>query len=103
MTLATARDLSIILLSLEALVITLILGAVLFLTTRGLSQGIRWLRTIGFPEVQRYGRLVSDQTKFYSAKVTAPIVAVETTVHQARGSVSAIPRFLRRRRYKEMP
>ncbi len=98
MTLATARDLSIILLSLEALVIMIILGAVLFLTTRGLNQGVRWLRTIGFPEAQRFGRLVADQTTVYSAKVAAPIVGLETTVHQVRGAARAMPRLLRQRR-----
>lgn len=100
MTLATARDLSIILLSLEVLVIVLLLGAVLFLTTRGLSQGIKWLRTIGFPEVQRYSRLVADRTAVYSAKVTDPIVGLETTIHQTRRAARAMPRLLRQRRQR---
>ncbi|MBX7235639.1 MAG: hypothetical protein K1X65_14730 [Caldilineales bacterium] len=98
MTLATARDLSIILLAIEAFVFALVIGAALYFVTRGMRRGNQWLRTIGFPEAQRYARLIAEQTQVYSDKVTRPIVQVETSTHRARRTVAAVPGLFRNRR-----
>jgi hypothetical protein len=98
MTLATARDLSIILLALEAFVFTVIIGVVLYFVARGLRLGNQWLRKIGFPEAQRYARLIAEQSQVIRDKVTRPIVQVETSAHRARRTAAAVPSLFRNRR-----
>lgn len=98
MTLAVARDLSIILLAIEAFVMALIVGAALYFMARGVRTGKLWLRKIGFPEAQRYARLVAVQTQVYSDKVTRPLVRAETSAHRARRTVAAVPGLFRNRR-----
>lgn len=97
MTLSTAADLSIILLAIEAFVVAVALGALLFFAARGMRMGNKWLRRIGFPEAQRYARLMSSQTQTYSNKITQPIVSAETATHRVRKTVSAIPRTIAQR------
>lgn len=97
MNLAIARDLSIILLAIEAFVAALVMGVMLYYVTRGVRMGKLWLRNIGFPEAQRYGRLVAQQTQVYSNKVTQPIVQIETTGYRIRRTFTAIPLMFRPR------
>ncbi len=98
MTLAVARDLSIILLAIEAFVVALVIGVALYFVTRGTRMGKLWLRRIGFPEAQRYARLIAQQTQVYSDKVTQPIVQLETTSHRIRRTLTAVPLMFRPRR-----
>ena len=98
MTLRTAADLSIILLAIEAFAVAVVLGVVLFYAARGMRMGNKWLRRIGFPEAQRYARLMASQTQTYSNKVTQPIVSVETSTHRVRRTVTAIPGVIGSRR-----
>lgn len=98
MTLAVARDLSIILLAIEAFVMALVIGVALYFMARGMRMGNQWLRGVGFPEAQRYARLVAQQTQTYSNKVTQPIVGFESSTHRVRRTVAAVPGIFRQRR-----
>lgn len=98
MTLAIARDLSIILLAIGVFVFVLIIGAALFFVARGMRMGNQWLRGVGFPTAQRYARLVAEQSQVYASKVTHPVVQVETSAHRVRRTAAAIPGVIRLRR-----
>jgi hypothetical protein len=98
MTLATARDLALIVLAAQGCVLILVLGGGLFLATRGLGQGLGWLQGIGFPRLRRFADLVAARTRLYSAKVTAPFLKLETTRYRAAYSLRLTVHLLRQRR-----
>jgi hypothetical protein len=98
MTLATARDLALLVLMAQGCVFTLVLGAGLFLATRGLHQGLRWLETTGFPQLQHVARLLAARTRLYSEKVTAPWLKLEVARYQAAHSLRFAFHLLRQRR-----
>ncbi|MCX7852053.1 MAG: hypothetical protein N2383_04645 [Caldilineales bacterium] len=98
MTLATARDLALIVLAAQGCVLILVLGAGLFLATRGLGRGLGWLQGVGFPRLRHWTQLAAERTRFYSQKVTAPLLALETARYQAGFSLGLIVRLLRQRR-----
>lgn len=98
MTLATARDLALIVLAAQGCVLILVLGVGLFLATRGLGQGLRWLQGTGFPRLRDVTRLVAERTRVYSANVTAPLLALETARYRVGYSFHLALRLLRQRR-----
>ncbi len=98
MTLAVARDLALIVLVAQGCVFTLVLGAGLFLATRGLHKGSRWLEATGFPQLHRFARLLAERTRLYSEKVTAPLLKLEVARYQAAYSLRFAFHLLRQRR-----
>ncbi len=100
MDLATARNLSIILLAIEGFILVLVPGAIFYFSIKGLRQGTKWLKIIGLPEAQRYTRLVADKTNEYSARIAEPITKVETATTQTYTTATATWNGLRRRRQR---
>lgn len=90
MTLANWRDLAVILLALEAFVISLIPGLILFFAVRGMLWVIRKLRAIA-PTVQGYFRKAAVISEQVSHGAAAPFIATDATLAQVRrwGSASA--------------
>ncbi len=100
MTLADWRDASIILLALEAIVIGIIYGAAFYYFWKGVRVARAWLRTTGFPQGQRYTRLMKSYTDQYSKKIVRPVVKVETTVtrvSKTAGAIASVPKQRTRR------
>ena len=97
MDLAVARDLSIILLALEGMVLMAIPLAAFYFMIQGMRKGTFWLKMTGLPFALRITRLAADQSQYYSDKITEPIVTVETKATRATGTVSGIPTALHRR------
>lgn len=76
--LASLRDLSLILLALEAFVLCLpVLIAGVFIV-RGLGQLRRWL-VVHFPLWQQQMRLVRDTVEKYAARAVTPVMVVTAT------------------------
>ncbi len=98
MTLAIARDLALLVLLAQGCVVTLVLGAGLFLATRGLRKGLRWLEGTGFPRLHRFARVLAEQSHWYSAKVTAPLLELEVARYQAAYILRLTFHLLRQRR-----
>jgi hypothetical protein len=90
MTLADWRDVSIILLALEAIVIGIIYGAAFYYFWKGVRIARAWLSTKGFPEGQRYTRLMKTYTNQYSKKIVRPVVKAEATVTRATKTVGTL-------------
>lgn len=90
-------NISAVFLIIVAFILTLIPGAIVAGLWYGLKKGVTWLKDVGFPETQRYSRLVADETKRYSGMVTTPIAEFDTKVTKVRKTVGAVPRLLRRR------
>ena len=90
MTLGDWRDLSIILLAIEAIVIATIYGVVFYYLWKGFRIATTWLRTTGLPQSNLYSRLLRDKTKTYSKKIVRPIVQVETTTSEISNTVRTI-------------
>ena len=78
MTLGDWRDVSIILLAFEAMVIGLVYGAVFYYLWKGFRVAHGWLQKIGLPQGQRYARLARQYTYYYSHKTVKPVVELET-------------------------
>jgi hypothetical protein len=100
MDLAIARDLSIILLAIEAIILVAVPGVIFYFSIKGLRQGTRWLKITGLPEAQRYTRLMADKTNEYSARIADPITKVDAAGARARTTASATWQGLRRRRQR---
>ncbi len=100
MDLATARDLSIILLAIEIFILVLVPGAIFYFSIKGLRQGQKWLKITGLPEAQRYTRLVADKSNEYSAKIADPFIKVDTVTIQTRKTARATWSGLRSRRQR---
>lgn len=83
MTLAAWRDLSIILLTIQTLLMVAIVGAVLYLLNRGMAK-LRGAVRHYSPIIQDRLWHVSDVSKRISEQVAAPIINAETTGATAR-------------------
>ncbi len=100
MTLGDWRDLSIILLAVEAMLIGLIYGLIFYYLWKGFRIATAWLGLTGFPEGRRYARLMRDITQQYSKKIVRPVVKTEATLtrtSRALGAVAEIPKQRTRR------
>ncbi len=95
MTLDTWRDLAVILLVMQAFVLVLIPGVVLFFAIRGMSWVRRKLRA-GAPVVQGYFRKAAAISEQVSHRAAAPIIAISATMAQVRSFRSAPATLLRR-------
>ena len=83
MTLATWRDLSIILLAVEAFLIALVPAAVFFLTIKG----VMWMNrkvSIAGPIVRGYFRRAEQSTKIASDRIAAPFIAASATTARVK-------------------
>ena len=100
MDLATARDLSIILLAIEIFILVLVPGAIFYFSVKGLRQGQKWLKVTGLPEAQRYTRLAADKSSEYSIKIAEPFIKVDTVTTQTRKTARATWSGLRSRRQR---
>ncbi len=89
MTLSDWRDLSLILLALEGVIIALIYGAIFYYLWKGFRFVHRWLQRVGFPQGQRYSMSMKVYTLYYSRKVAKPLAAAESLQNQAAGFIRA--------------
>lgn len=83
MTLANWRDLAVILLALEAFIISLVPGAILYFAVRGMLWLIRKLRVTA-PTVQGYfakAAVISEQA---SQRIAAPFIGASARIAQTR-------------------
>lgn len=97
MNLATARNISIIILAIEAIILVLIPLVMFYFMNKGLRQGTLWLKKTGLPQAQKYTRLAADKTNEYSGKITDPIIKVEKSTTQVKETVGTVSKSLRRR------
>ncbi|MCX6033174.1 MAG: hypothetical protein NT169_28305 [Chloroflexi bacterium] len=81
MTLENWRDLAVVLLALEAFVLSLIPAALLYLAVRGMTWALKQLRALAF-KGQGYFRKAAQVTDLISRRVAAPIIAVNTASAQ---------------------
>ena len=100
MTLGDWRDVSIILLAVEAMLIGLIYGLIFYYLWKGFRIATAWLGLTGLPEGRRYARMMRDLTQQYSKKIARPVVKIESTLTRTSrtlGSVTEIPKQRTRR------
>lgn len=81
MTLANWRDLAVILLALEAFIISLVPAVILFFAVKGMLWVIRKLRSVA-PTVQSYFRKAADTSEQISQRAAAPFIATSATLAQ---------------------
>lgn len=94
MTLAAWRDLSIILLTIQTLLMVAIVGAMLYLLNRGMAKLRGAVRRYS-PIIQDRLWHVSDVSKRVSEQVVAPIIQAETTGATARRWFMSLRTFVR--------
>lgn len=94
MTLAAWRDLSIILLTIQTLLMVAIVGAMLYLLNRGMAKLRGAVRRYS-PIIQDRLWRVSDVSKRVSEQVVAPIIQAETTGATARRWFMSLRTFVR--------
>jgi hypothetical protein len=75
------RDLAVVLLALEAFVLSLIPAALLYLAVRGMMWLLRQLRVLG-SRVQGYFRKAAQVADLVSRRIAAPIIAVNAASAQ---------------------
>lgn len=97
MTLGNWRDLAIVLLALEAFLLSLIPAAVLYLALRGVSWLIRKLRSVA-PTVQGYFRKAATVTEEVSHRAVTPVITASATLAQLRGWRTALVNSLQQKR-----
>jgi len=90
MSLGDWRDVSVILLSLEALVIGLIYGAIFYFLWKGSRIAHRWLANIGLPQGRRYAALARWYTTRYSKKTIRPFVTIHAVTSETTGFLRAL-------------
>ncbi len=90
MTLSDWRDVSIILLALEAMVIGFVYGAIFYYSWKGLRIAYGWFSGVGLPQGRRYASLVRWYVHTYSQKVVKPFILIHTVTTQARGFARAL-------------
>jgi hypothetical protein len=83
MTLSEWADLSIILLAIEAFVISLVPALILFYCVKGMLRLLRELRRV-FPIVRGYFLKAEQITKKTSDQVAAPFITASATAAQTR-------------------
>ncbi len=82
MTLGDWRDLSLILLALEGMIIALVYGVIFYFLWKGFRMAYQWLQTIGLPEGRRYSLLARQYTQELSQRVVRPFVRIEAFLSQ---------------------
>jgi hypothetical protein len=100
MTLGDWRDVSIILLAIEAIVIGIVYGLIFYYLWKGFRIATGWLRLTGLPQGRRYSYQIKNITQQYSKKVVRPIVKVETTLDRTTrtlGHIASTPKQRTRR------
>ncbi len=97
MTLDNWRDLAVVLLALEAFLLSLIPGVILYFGVRGVSQLIRKLRTLA-PTVQGYFRKAATLTEEVSQHAVTPVIAASAALAQLRGWRTALLHSLQPKR-----
>lgn len=88
MTLANWRDLAVVLLVIEAFIISLVPDIVLYFAIRGMSWVLENLRAKA-PTVQSYFRKAATVSEQASQRVAAPIIATSAACSARRSPVSA--------------
>ncbi len=84
------RDISVILLVIEFLIIGLVYGAIFYFIWKGLRLATRWLRGTGLPQGQRYSRRANQVSLQYSQKIVRPVVNLEGKLHQVSRTLDAV-------------
>jgi hypothetical protein len=90
MTLGDWRDVSIILLAIEAIVIGLVYGLIFYYLWKGFRITTGWLRLTGLPQGRRYSRLIKEVTNQYSKKIVRPVVNLESKLNQTSRTLSSV-------------
>ncbi len=90
MTLGDWRDVSLILLALEGMLIALIWGVIFYYLWRGCRIAYRWLQWTGLPQGRRYTAFMKTYSRYYSYKIVKPIVKTEEVMTQAAGIVRTL-------------
>jgi Na+-transporting methylmalonyl-CoA/oxaloacetate decarboxylase gamma subunit len=80
-TLADWRDLAVVLLALEAFVLSLLPAAIFYLAVRGMSAALRKFRPLA-SQVQGYFRQAAQTADQLSRRAVAPIIAVNAAAAQ---------------------
>ncbi|MGC8780536.1 MAG: hypothetical protein ACP5UQ_06695 [Anaerolineae bacterium] len=95
MNLAAWRDVAVILLVIQTLVVVVVGGAVLYLLNRGMA---RLRRAVGryAPVAQARLRQVADISERISTQAAAPIIQVAATGAQVRSWLVSLRSFIRR-------
>lgn len=97
MTLGNWRDLAIVLLALEAFLLSLIPAVILYFALRGMSWLIRKLRSV-MPTVQGYFRKAATVTEEISQQAVAPVITTSVALTQLRGWRTALINSLQQKR-----
>ncbi len=97
MDLAQARDLAIVFLAIEALVVTLLLGAVVVLLWRLIALIQRELKPV-LASMRQTANTVRGTTEFVSDSFVSPMIKLSSF---ASGSMGAMRAILFQRRHKE--
>ena len=84
MSLANWRDLAVILLMIQAFVMALVPGVILFFSVRGMLWLIRKLR-IWMPQLQSYFYKASEIACKARDKIAAPVIAIDAASARAKG------------------
>jgi hypothetical protein len=84
------RDVSIILLAIEAIVIGLVYGLIFYYLWKGFRIATGWLRLTGLPQGRRYSRLIKEVTNQYSKKIVRPVVNLESKLNQTSRTLSSV-------------
>ena len=92
MSLANWRDLSVVLLAIEAFMISLVPAVMLFFCVRGISWLLKQLRAYA-PKVQDYFRQGAQIAEDVSQKIAAPFFAVGAAAAQVRRWRAALSLF----------
>lgn len=87
--LAFWRDVSVLVLAVQAFVILVVIAAIGYLMLTGLRRSHSWLRR-QFPKWQALSLLARDMTERYSAKVAAPVISLAALA----SSMAAFARLL---------
>jgi hypothetical protein len=90
MSLGDWRDLSIILLAVEGIIIALIYGIIFYYLWKGFRVAHQWLQRTGLPQGQRYAGLAKRYTRYYSHKAVKPVVQAESKLGEVSGMVRAL-------------
>ncbi len=90
MNLGDWRDVSLILLALEAMLIGLIYGVIFYYLWKGARIAHGWLSAIGLPLGRRYTRLIKRYTQHYSYKVAQPFARADMLLSRTKSILHAL-------------
>jgi len=100
MDLANWRDIALVFLILQAFILSLIPGAILYLLWWGMRKGNQWLRGIGFPQARHYSEVVERESRRYAAQVTAPVLNLDQQLTRITHTAAAVGAVLRGRQQR---